>query len=199
MTNFNSVSTSAARIQDISLNPQKLAGQCGKLKCCMNFELDSYQDAIKDFPSKEIQLETVDNIYYHFKTDVFKGLLAYSTSQNFAANLITISAKRAKEIIAMNRKGSKPEFLDDHSEEIAKPIVVDYENGVGEGSLTRFDSNKKLSNNTKNRRPDHRPQQTRPDQNDNKGGAPRFQKPIKKSDSGNENNEKLYSPYSKLL
>ena len=191
MTNFNSVSTSAARIQDISLNPQKLAGQCGKLKCCMNFELDSYQDAIKDFPSKETQLETVDNTYYHFKTDVFKGLIAYSTSQNFAANLVTISAKRAKEIIAMNRKGSKPEILDDQTEETSKPVIVDYENGVGEGSLTRFDSNKKRpNNNNKNKRPDNRPQQVRPAQNESTGNAPRFQKPIKKSDNGTASNEK---------
>jgi cell fate regulator YaaT (PSP1 superfamily) len=100
MTNFNSVSTSAARIQDISLNPQKLAGQCGKLKCCMNFEVDTYVDALKGFPSKEIQLETIDNTYYHFKTDVFKSLISYSTSQNFGANIVTISPKRAKEIIA---------------------------------------------------------------------------------------------------
>ena len=126
LTSFNSVSTSAARYQDISLNPQKLAGQCAKLKCCMNYELDSYIDAIKDFPSKEIHLETIDNTFYHFKTDVFKGLISYSTSPTFGANLVTISAKRAKEIIALNRKGSKPETLDDHSEEVAKPVVVDY-------------------------------------------------------------------------
>src|SRR5690606_39083934 len=97
MTNFNSVSTSAARYQDISMNPQKLAGQCGKLKCCMNYELDTYVDALKDFPSKEVQLETLDNTYYHFKTDAFKSAVSYSTSQNFGANVVTISAERARE------------------------------------------------------------------------------------------------------
>lgn len=193
MTNFNSVSTSAARYQDISLNPQKLAGQCAKLKCCMNYELDSYMDAIKDFPSKEIQLETLDNTYYHFKTDVFKGLISYSTSQNFGANIVTVSAKRAKEVIALNRKGQKPDLLDDHSEDEVKPVVVDYENGVGQDSLTRFDTTKKRPNN-KNKRPNNsnasnRPQLTRPEQTENKGNAPRFQKPIKKNDTGEKTNE----------
>jgi cell fate regulator YaaT (PSP1 superfamily) len=185
LTSFNSVSTSAARYQDISLNPQKLAGQCAKLKCCMNYELDSYIDAIKEFPSKEIQLETMDNTFYHFKTDVFKGLISYSTSPTFGANLVTISAKRAKEVIAMNRKGSKPESLDDHSEEVAKPVVVDYENGVGEGSLTRFDSNKKRSNN-KNKRPNNRPQLNKSTQNqgERKGHGLILQKPIKKDENG---------------
>jgi cell fate regulator YaaT (PSP1 superfamily) len=202
MTNFNSVSTSAARIQDISLNPQKLAGQCGKLKCCMNFEVDTYVDASKGFPSKEIQLETLDNTYYHFKTDVFKGLMSYSTSQNFGANIVTISAKRAKEVIALNKKGTKPELLDDHSEEV-KPVVVDYENGVGQDSLTRFDTGKKRPNNNKHKRPNNpnsqntqpnnRPQgTTNPEQRENREGnnVPRFQKPIKKNNNGETTNEK---------
>lgn len=193
MTNFNSVSTSAARYQDISLNPQKLAGQCAKLKCCMNYELDSYMDAIKDFPSKEIQLETLDNTYYHFKTDVFKGFMSYSTSQNFGANIVTISAKRAKEVIALNRKGQKPDLLDDHSEDEVKAVVIDYENGVGQDSLTRFDTTKKRPN-SKNKRPNNsnssnRPQLTRPDQAENKGNAPRFQKPIKKNGNGETTKE----------
>jgi len=146
LTIFNSVSTSAARIQDISLNPQKLAGQCGKLKCCMNYELDSYNDAIKNFPSKEIQLETLDNTYYHFKTDVFKGLISYSTTPNFGANIVTISAKRAKEVISLNKNGSKPDLLDDQPEKSEKVPVVNFENSVGQDSLTRFDTEKKRPN-----------------------------------------------------
>lgn len=198
MTNFNSVSTSAARIQDISLNPQKLAGQCGKLKCCMNFEVDSYVDATKNFPSKDIQLETIDNTYYHFKTDVFKGQIAYSTSQTFAANLVTISSKRAKEVIALNKKGSKPDLLNDVSESEAKPITVDYENGVGQDSLTRFDSTKKRTNN-KNKRPNNRPQLIKSEQkldtnpvkkNEENTNTPRFQKPIKKNNNSESSNEK---------
>jgi cell fate regulator YaaT (PSP1 superfamily) len=203
MTNFNSVSTSAARIQDISLNPQKLAGQCGKLKCCMNFELDSYTDASKNFPSKEIQLETLDNTYYHFKTDVFKGAISYSTSPNFAANLVTITAKRAKDVIAMNRKGSKPDLLDDKIDEEVKAIPVNYENGVGQDSLTRFDSSKKRSGKS-NRRSNNRPQNKPVQVPENKGienkgeenkkpenkKTPRFQKPIKKTDNSTKENEK---------
>lgn len=141
MTNFNSVSTASARYQDISLNPQKLAGQCGKLKCCMNYELDTYVDALKEFPSKEIPLETLDGTYYHFKTDTFKGAMSYSTSQNFGANVVTISSDRARDIIQMNKKGQKPTSLNDSDLEAEKKI--DYNNVVGEDSLTRFDSQKK--------------------------------------------------------
>jgi cell fate regulator YaaT (PSP1 superfamily) len=143
MTNFNSVSTSAARIQDISLNPQKLAGQCGKLKCCMNFELDSYVSASKTLPSKEVPLETLDNTYYHFKTDVFKALISYSTSPTFGANIVTIDSNRAKEVIAMNKKGIKPHALDDQTKKTDKPDIKDFENVVGQDSLTRFDNSKK--------------------------------------------------------
>jgi len=184
MTNFNSVSTSAARYQDISLNPQKLAGQCAKLKCCMNYELDSYMDAIKNFPSKEIQLETLDNTYYHFKTDVFKGIISYSTSQNFGANVVAISSRRAKEIIAMNKKGIKPDLLDDHADDEVAPAVIDYENGVGQDSLTRFDTSKKRTGGKSNKRPNtNRPQLTKPESADAKPNQPRFQKPIKKNDT----------------
>lgn len=155
MTNFNSVSTSAARYQDISLNPQKLAGQCGKLKCCMNYELDTYVDAQKDFPSKEIPLETLDSTYYHFKTDVFNAQITYSTSQTFAANIITISADRAKAVIAMNKKGHKPSMLEEKLENQEKAKVVkpsDYENVVGQDSLTRFDAQKKKTVNKNKKR-----------------------------------------------
>jgi len=189
MTNFNSVSTSAARYQDISLNPQKLAGQCAKLKCCMNFELDSYMDAIKDFPSKEIQLETLDNTYYHFKTDVFKGMISYSTSANFGANVVTISSKRAKEIIAMNKRGSKPDTLNEQIENDTKQVPVDYENVVGQDSLTRFDTQKKRPNH-KNKKPNNRPQVVKNGSAENKENTPRFQKPIKKNGNNTGNNEK---------
>ena len=191
MTNFNSVSTSAARYQDISLNPQKLAGQCAKLKCCMNYELDSYMDAIRNFPSKEIQLETLDNTYYHFKTDVFKGIMSYSTSQNFGANVVAITARRAKEVIALNKKGTKPDMLDDHSDDEETPIAIDYENGVGQDSLTRFDTTKKRQGGKSNKRPNNRPPQIiKPESSENKNSAPRFSKPIKKNDTDvNKSNE----------
>ena len=111
MTNFVSVSTSAARYQDISLNPQKLAGQCAKLKCCLNYEVDAYVESQKRLPSKEMTLETTDGTFYFFKADILKGTIMYSTDKNFIANAVTITARRAFEIINMNRRGEKPESL----------------------------------------------------------------------------------------
>ena len=111
MTNFVSVATSAARFQDISLNPQKLAGQCAKLKCCLNFEVDTYVESVKRMPSRDITLETADGTFYHFKSDIFKREITYSTDKSVAANLVTISADRAFEVISMNKRGEKPEKL----------------------------------------------------------------------------------------
>ena len=154
----------------------------------MNYELDSYMDAIKNFPSKEIQLETLDNTYYHFKTDVFKGIISYSTSQNFGANVVAITSRRAKEIIAMNKKGLKPDLLDDHADDEVTPIAIDYENGVGQDSLTRFDTTKKRSGGKSNKRPNNnRPQLTKPESPENKTNVPRFQKPVKKNDTDAKN------------
>jgi hypothetical protein len=121
----------------------------------MNYELDAYQDALKDFPSREIQLETLDNTYYHFKTDTFKGLMSYSTSQNFGANIVTISAERAKEIIRLNKKGIKPDSLDIKPGEEEKAKRMDFNNVVGEDSLTRFDVKKKPGKNN-NRNHNHK-------------------------------------------
>lgn len=110
-TNFVSVSTAAARFQDISLNPQKLAGQCAKLKCCLNYEVDTYVEASKGMPSRDIELETKDGTYYFFKADILKRELTYSTDKHLAANLVTISVKRAQAIIEMNKRGERPENL----------------------------------------------------------------------------------------
>jgi cell fate regulator YaaT (PSP1 superfamily) len=142
MTSFISVSTTAARYQDISMNPQKLAGQCAKLKCCLNYEIDSYFEAQKQFPSKEIPLETKDATYYHFKTEVFKGLISYSTSQSFAANLVTISAARAFEVINLNRKGQKPLNLLPEDRDGKAPQKEHFDI-LGQDSVTRFDHLKK--------------------------------------------------------
>lgn len=166
MTSFNSVSTNAARYQDISLNPQKLAGQCAKLKCCMNFELDAYMDASKDFPSKEVQLETYDNVYYHFKTDVFKGLMSYSTAQNFGANIVTITADRAKEVIALNKKGIKPDSLIDKDQESGEQRT-EFDDGVGEDSINRFDSRNKNQGNKNSKKQGKNRNQNKPHSSDN--------------------------------
>ena len=138
MTSFVSVATGAARYQDISMNPQKLAGQCAKLKCCINYEVDSYVEAQKRLPSREIWLETKDNTYYHFKTDIFKREITYSTDKSFAANLITIPVQRAFDVINMNRKGIKPSLLETDE----KPSLPkrDQHDILGQDSLTRFDS-----------------------------------------------------------
>lgn len=145
MTNFVSVATSAARFQDIALNPQKLAGQCAKLKCCLNYEADAYVEAQKRLPSREIPLETKMNTYYHFKTDIFKREMTYSTDKSIAANLVTISADRVFEVIALNKKGIKPDTLESEAGARA-PERRDFEDVVGQDSLTRFDKAKKIKN-----------------------------------------------------
>lgn len=139
MSNFNSVSTSAARFQDISLNPQKLAGQCAKLKCCLNYEVDCYVEAGKRMPSREIQLETLDNTYYFFKADILKGIMTYSTDKAFAANLVSISARRAFEVIGMNKRGEKPLSLEEEGDGSEAPRSADL---LEQESLTRFDKKK---------------------------------------------------------
>ncbi|GHT00394.1 hypothetical protein FACS189421_12430 [Bacteroidia bacterium] len=137
MCNFISVSTGAARIQDISLNPQKLAGQCAKLKCCLNYEVDAYMEAKRKFPSFEIPLETKDATYYHFKTDVFKNQMQYSTDKHIVANLVTISPERAYDVITMNKKGQRPQFL--HTDEGETKPKKEYQDILDE-SVTRFDT-----------------------------------------------------------
>lgn len=143
MTNFVSVATSAARYQDISMNPQKLAGQCAKLKCCLNFEVDAYAEAVKHLPGKEVRLETADATYFHFKTDIFKRTITYSTDKSIPANLVTIDAQRAFEIIAMNKNGEKPLKLQREGDEEPKAQVKEFGDIVGQDSLTRFDNKKK--------------------------------------------------------
>lgn len=148
MTSFVSVSTSAARFQDISLNPQKLAGQCAKLKCCLNYEVDCYVEAQKRLPSREIELETKDGVYYFFKADILNNQITYSSDKNIPANLVTISGRRAFEIIGMNRRGTKPDSLVEeiHRPEPKKPVDL-----LEQESLTRFDRSRKGKNGGENR------------------------------------------------
>jgi len=137
--NFSSVSTSAARFQDLSLNPQKLAGQCAKLKCCMNYEVDCYVEASRKLPSREIVLTTMEGEWFFFKADILTGMVTYSSDKKTAANLTTIPAARAKEIIAINHEGKKPDSLDDRVQETA-PQSLDL---ATQDDLTRFDKRKK--------------------------------------------------------
>lgn len=149
ITNFISVSTSAARYQDISLNPQKLAGQCGKLKCCLNYEVDAYIDAQKDFPSANIPLNTGEGMLYHQKTDIFGRTMSYTPDKEGKGAFIQIPVKRIKEIIAMNRKGIIPPRAVE--EQADAPVDIKYTDGVGEESLNRFDEKKQKRHHSRNR------------------------------------------------
>lgn len=139
---FESVSTNAARVQELSLNPQKLAGQCGKLKCCLNYEVDTYVEASKQIPDKNRPLVTKDGTFYHMKTDIFQQQMTYSSDQYVAANVTTISAERVSEIQKINRTGDKVDAL---AREVVKTTVVKrlgYENVVGQDDINRFDVKK---------------------------------------------------------
>ena len=137
MTTFSSVSTGAARVQDITMNPQKLTGQCGKIKCCMNFEVNAYAEAQRSLPDREVVLETSSDSYYHFKTDHFQRQITYSTVRNAPVRLVTISAERAFEVISLNRRGERPEHLEaDAGEERRSSRSSDI---LADNSLTRFD------------------------------------------------------------
>ena len=140
MKNFVSVSTSAARFQDISLNPQKLAGMCAKLKCCLNYEVDDYIEHGRQLPSREIVLQTQDADYFYLKSDILAGLVTYSTDKRLAANLETITGERAKEIIEMNRRGEKPVDLQPDDQRREPEPSSDLLAG---DSITRFDKAKK--------------------------------------------------------
>lgn len=149
MKNFVSVSTNAARFQDIAPNPQKLAGQCAKLKCCLNYEADTYVEAYKRLPSREVQLETADATFYYFKADILSGMVSYSTDKRMAANVVTIPTQRAFEIIRLNKQGEKPLSLQEEgTSEPSRPIDL-----LEQDSLTRFDKAKRRKN--KKRKPGH--------------------------------------------
>ena len=164
---FTSVGTAAARFQNLSLNPQKLAGQCAKLKCCMNYEVDQYMEAGKKLPHRDIVLNTQEGEWFFFKADILAGLVSYSSDKHFAANITTITAERAMEIIAQNKKGENPIALaKDVDNEKVHPIDLATQEDLG-----RFDAqlaSKKKKKKKKNKR------------NDNQGNAAK--------DTNNSNN-----------
>ena len=179
LTNFKTVSTAAARYQNLSLNTLKLAGQCGKLKCCLNYELDTYLDALKDIPDRIESLQTEIGVARHQKTDIFKKLMwfAYPNTEDW----IPLKVDRVKEIMAMNKKGQKPVNLKEEAVELVSTAVVDkipdYENVVGQDSLTRLDekprnkgnrnnNNRNQNNRNKNNAGDRGPKQERPERLD---------------------------------
>lgn len=148
LTDFRSVSTSAARYQQLSLNPQKLAGQCGKLKCCLNYELDVYLDALKDFPSQDTKLHTEKGLAFCQKSDIFKGKFWFSYKED-PANWHVLSKEQVKEILEKNKKKEKVASLEEYALENLVELEerVVFENVVGQDSLTRFDKPKRKSRN----------------------------------------------------
>ena len=176
MTNFVSVSTTAARYQDISPNPQKLTGMCGKLKCCLNYEVDNYVESGKRLPNREISLHTTEAEYFYFKADILAGLITYSTDKNMAVNLETISAEHARHIIEMNKRGEKPETLleDSQKREPERPKDL-----LADTDISRFDKTKKKpnhANNTNKRRNNNAPRGERMGENNS-------QKPYKRANN----------------
>lgn len=181
--NFQTVSTGAARTQDMAPNPQKLAGQCGKLKCCLNYELDVYNEAHKTLPERNVVLETQDATYFHFKTDILNQRVTYSTDKRMACNLVTITAERALEIIEMNRRGERPEEMDNGVMPIAKKPVDLAE----QDDLTRFD--KPGGKRKKNRNADRRNQRENRDnrsERPERNGEPRSERPERRQGRNTE-------------
>lgn len=171
MTNFVSVSTNTARVQDLSFNPQKLAGQCAKLKCCLNYEAESYAEAQKLHPSKEVELHSQNAIYYHFKSDLLNNTVTYSTDKNIAANLIELSCERVFEIIKLNRRGVKPETLSEEQQK--KETKKTNGDLLEQESLTRFDNNEENKPNKKRKSKSRRTARKKPEtqnQTNNKKG-----------------------------
>ena len=151
LTDFRSVSTSAARYQQLSLNPQKLAGQCGKLKCCLNYELDTYLDALKSFPKTDIKLKTEKGIAVCQKTDIFKGHMWYAYEGEWI-NWHKITSSQANEIIEANKKNKAIASLEQYSLDLIEDTKTEIENVVGQDSLTRFDSTKHRNKRKNNKR-----------------------------------------------
>ncbi len=177
MKNFSSVNTGAARIQDISLNPTKLAGMCAKLKCCLNYEVDSYMEASRKLPPKDAVLQTLDNDYFHFKTDILAGQITYSTDKKLAVNLQTISYERALEIIEMNKRGEKPMSLEEDGKQRQPEKPIDL---LADTDISRFDkTKKKKKNKNKNK------QQASNQNNGNKQGGNNKQNNRQRHGNGN--------------
>ncbi|HRG19170.1 MAG TPA: regulatory iron-sulfur-containing complex subunit RicT [Flavobacterium lutivivi] len=167
LTDFRSVNTSAARYQQLSLNPQKLAGQCGKLKCCLNYELDTYLDALKDFPDFETKLQTEKGDAICQKQDIFKGLMWFAYTDNFAVwHMLNI--EQVKEIIAENKQKRKVSALEDYATEVISEAKIDFNNAMGQESLTRFDQPKKKKKNNKKRNHSRDRKQNSDNKNENK-------------------------------
>jgi len=153
LTDLRKVNTTAARYQQLSLNPQKLAGQCGKLKCCLNYELDTYLDALNGFPRHDIVLKTEKGDATFIKMDIFKGLLWYTYREN-RSKWYKLTLEQVQEIIALNKNEEKIASLEEYEDDLIEVVKADFENVVGQDSLTRFDAPKRTKKrNNKNKKP----------------------------------------------
>jgi cell fate regulator YaaT (PSP1 superfamily) len=171
LTDFRSVNTSAARYQQLSLNPQKLAGQCGKLKCCLNYELDTYLDALKGFPDFETKLYTEKGDAICQKQDIFKGLMWFAYTDNFA-NWHVLKIDQVKEIVEQNKQKIRVSALEDYAIEIVAEPEANFNNAMGQESLTRFDQPRKKKNNNNKRRKPNTNSNSNPNQNSNQNQNP---------------------------
>lgn len=191
MTDFRSVSTSAAKYQQLSLNPQKLAGQCGKLKCCLNFELDSYVDALADFPKSNLQLITKKGKAKWIKSDIFKGYLwyAYVDYKENGNTWHRLSLEQVKEIIKMNQNDENPQSLEEYATELSMKEIVpvkNFEKVVGQDNINRFDETKRKKRKKRRRKPNQN-KQNQNKQNQNKQGQNKQDKTTKPQVKSKEN------------
>ena len=152
LTDFRSVSTSSARYQQLSLNPQKLAGQCGKLKCCLNYELDLYMEALRDFPGQEVKLDTEKGLAFCQKADIFKGILWYSYKED-PSTWHALTKEQVHKIMDANKSRKKIMSLEEFAAENVQEENLIFENPVGQDSLTRFDRPKRKRNKKKAKKP----------------------------------------------
>jgi cell fate regulator YaaT (PSP1 superfamily) len=182
LTDFRSVSTSAARYQQLSLNPQKLAGQCGKLKCCLNYELDMYLDALKAFPKGDLKLRTEKGNAVHIKTDVFRQQMWYAYDGDVGGGLVALKPDRVREVLRLNKDGKKPADLYDFVEKV-EVAVPDYTNVVGQDSLNRFEHTFKKKKN-KSRTPNNRRNNDRGQKASNDTASPDQKKELRKEGAG---------------
>ena len=200
LTDFRSVNTSAARYQQLSLNPQKLAGQCGKLKCCLNYELDTYMDALKDFPDFETKLYTEKGDAICQKQDIFKGLMWFAYTDNFA-NWHVLKIDQVKEIVAQNKEKIRVSSLEDFAIEIVVEQEVNFNNAMGQESLTRFDQPKKSKNKNRNKNKNKSQNQgDKPNTNPNQKvgqGQNKIEKPTGNSNNTNPNAKQNQKPQNK--
>ncbi|MFM9984756.1 MAG: regulatory iron-sulfur-containing complex subunit RicT [Flavobacteriales bacterium] len=184
LTDYRAVSTSAARYQQLSLNPQKLAGQCGKLKCCLNYELDQYVEALKEFPSTQVRLQLPKGTASHFKTDLFGRLIYYIYEGQPGEPPFALTVDAAKEIIDRNKRGVAVKDVEEYMVEEVVVEETDFAQVVGQDSLTRFDRKKTRGGKSRNKGRDTR----KPEGNRPEGGAPRPQQPQQRRPEGGGGN-----------